>query len=173
MWGFWSWYIILRMNSVHILTSWFFRSTLIIYSHLCSLMVSSLQVFWHVLNAAPVSLSLISHSNRMCDEYKLWASPYTASFGFDLAVWISVVSHLVASILAPYSSDDWSSRFLHNVGDHLRYNSVWSYNPEGGDVNFHIAVCTCLSFQLLPPALDVFYAPYLQHPFRLFFPHSE
>lgn len=73
----------------------------------------------------------------MCDEYKVWAS-HTASVGFDLAVWISVVSYLVAGILTPYSSIDWGSRFLHNVGDHLQYNAVLSYNPEGGDLNVHI-----------------------------------
>ena len=122
------------MNSVRILTSWIFRSTLMIFSHLWSQAVSSLLVFWCVLkNAAPISLSLIYHPNSMCDEYKLWASHYTVSVGFDLAVWISVVSYLVASILAPYSSDDWGSRFLHNVGDHLQYSAVLSYNPEGDE----------------------------------------
>lgn len=127
-----------------------------IFSHLWSQAVSSLQVFWCILkNAAPISLSLIYHPNSMCDEYKLWASHYTASVDFDLAVWISVVSYLVASILAPYSSDDWGSRFLHNVGDHLQYNAVLSYNPEGGDQNFHISVCSLYSFHLLPPSPDI------------------
>jgi hypothetical protein len=149
-------------------------STLMIFSHLCSQAVSSVQVFrCELKNSASISLSLICHPNSMCDEYKLWASHYTASVDFDLAVWISLVSYLVDSILAPYSSDDWGSRFLHNVGDHLQYNAVLSYKPEGGDLNFHISVCSLYSFQLFPPSPDILYAPCLQHPFRLFFRHGE
>jgi hypothetical protein len=32
---------------------------------------------------------------------------------------------------------------------------VWSYNPEGSDLNFHISVCSFFSFLFLPLPPDI------------------